>query len=184
VFMGVIFLLLPAIWVFFYNSRHVKATCEQRDPVRRWTDACPLPVLAVSLWTAFGAVTMVLMGLLMPAVLPFFGMFLTGWAGKIVILVLAIFWGYCAWALYRLDLRGWWLLVAGVCVFTVSHVLTYSQQDIMEMYRLMGYPEAQMAEIQKFNFISNKVMAWGILLWMLPMLGYLAWVKKFFRRGA
>jgi len=43
-FFGVIFVLVPAVWTFFYSSRHVKATCEARDPVPRWTDACPLPV--------------------------------------------------------------------------------------------------------------------------------------------
>jgi hypothetical protein len=46
---GFLFLILPAIWTFFYHSRHVKATCEARDPVTRWTDACPLPVLGFCL---------------------------------------------------------------------------------------------------------------------------------------
>jgi hypothetical protein len=50
---GVFFVVMPAIWTFFYSSRHVKATCEARDGVARWTDACPLPVLAVSLWLLF-----------------------------------------------------------------------------------------------------------------------------------
>ena len=29
---GVLFAILPAVWTFFYSSRHVKATCETRDP--------------------------------------------------------------------------------------------------------------------------------------------------------
>ena len=53
-FFVVFFVLVPAVWTFFYNSRHVKATCEARDPVTRWTDACPLPVLGFCLWTWFG----------------------------------------------------------------------------------------------------------------------------------
>src|ERR1017187_4823253 len=48
-FFFVIFVVVPAVWTFFYNSRHVKATCEARDPVTRWTDACPLPVLPLCL---------------------------------------------------------------------------------------------------------------------------------------
>jgi hypothetical protein len=43
VIMGVIFLVLPGIWALFYRSPHVKATCEARDPVERWTDRCPAP---------------------------------------------------------------------------------------------------------------------------------------------
>ncbi len=45
-FYGVILVLLPTVWVCFYQSKNVKATCEARDPVTRWTDHCPLPVLA------------------------------------------------------------------------------------------------------------------------------------------
>ena len=48
IFFFVAFVLVPAVWVFFYKSRHVKATCEARDPVTRWTDACPLPVFTAS----------------------------------------------------------------------------------------------------------------------------------------
>ncbi len=51
----VIFFVLPLIWVLFYQGKHVRATCEARDSVVRWTDRCPLPVLAISLWLAFGA---------------------------------------------------------------------------------------------------------------------------------
>src|SRR6185312_10267534 len=54
-FFAVIFIAMPAVWTFFYSSRHVKATCDARDPVVRWTDACPLPVLGVSIWLAFSA---------------------------------------------------------------------------------------------------------------------------------
>ena len=50
---GFFFIALPAVWIFFYKSRHVKATCEARDPVTRWTDACPLPVLGLCLWLWF-----------------------------------------------------------------------------------------------------------------------------------
>lgn len=40
----------PLIWALFYSGRNVKATCDALDPVPRWTDRCPAPVLAVSLW--------------------------------------------------------------------------------------------------------------------------------------
>ena len=59
-FLGVFFVILPAVWIFFYKSRQVKATCEARDPVARWTDACPLPVLALCLWFLFFRLGLVL----------------------------------------------------------------------------------------------------------------------------
>jgi hypothetical protein len=61
VFNGVVFVLLPAIWTYFYRSPHVKATCEARDPVARWTDACPLPVLGFCLWLLFSVPMLLVM---------------------------------------------------------------------------------------------------------------------------
>jgi len=49
VFMTVFYVVIPGVLVLFYRSKNVKATCEIRDPHVRWTDKCPLPVLAVSL---------------------------------------------------------------------------------------------------------------------------------------
>ena len=74
--LGVFFVILPAVWTFFYNSRHVKATCEARDPVTRWTDACPLPVLGFCLWLAFSVPMMLIMPIAGHGVMPFFGIFL------------------------------------------------------------------------------------------------------------
>src|SRR5689334_20132711 len=50
------FILLPLGLVLFYSSPHVKATCEAHDPVERWTDRAPLPIVAASLWLAFAGV--------------------------------------------------------------------------------------------------------------------------------
>jgi hypothetical protein len=108
---GVIFVILPAAWTFFYNSRHVKATCERRDPVTRWTDACPLPVLGFCLWLLFGVPMMLIMPIVGHGVMPFFGTFLTGVPGAMFCLAIAAIWSYAAWSLYKLEQRGWWLIL-------------------------------------------------------------------------
>jgi hypothetical protein len=58
IFYAVILILLPAIWIWFYQGKNVRATCEARDPRPRWTDRSPLPVVALSLWLAFGSLAM------------------------------------------------------------------------------------------------------------------------------
>ena len=94
--LGVFFVILPAVWTFFYNSRHVKATCEARDPVMRWTDACPLPVLAICLWSIVSAPMMLIMPITGRCVMPFFGTFLTGIPGALFCLAVAALWIYAA----------------------------------------------------------------------------------------
>src|ERR1035437_546870 len=122
-FFFVLFVLVPAVWTFFYNSRHVKATCEARDPVTRWTDACPLPVLGFCLWLAFSAPMMLIMPIVGHGVMPFFGIFLTGVPGTMLCLAIAALWSYAAWLLYKLDQRGWWLVLIALCIFMASALL-------------------------------------------------------------
>src|SRR6185312_5588971 len=46
--------LIPGTMVLFYGSQNVRLTCEHHDPVIRWTDRCPPPVLGACLVHAFG----------------------------------------------------------------------------------------------------------------------------------
>ena len=179
--LGVFFILVPAVWIFFYNSRHVKATCETRDSVTRWTDACPLPVLGLCLWLLFSAPMLLIMPIMGYGVMPFFGTLLTGLPGMLFCLCLAAFWGYCAWLLYKLDARGWWLILIAMVVFMVSAVLTYARHDVIEMYQLMGYPQAQIEQIQKTGLLTGNRMAWMMSFSMLPFLGYIFFIKKYLR---
>lgn len=180
--LGVVFVILPAIWTYFYNSRHVKATCEARDSVTRWTDACPLPVLALCLWALFCVPMLLIMPIAGHGVAPFFGIFLTGMPGTIFYWALAALWSYAAWLLYKLNPRGWWLILIAMCVGMASTVLTYARHDLLEMYRLMDYPEAQIEQIQKSGLLEGNLMIWLMSFSVVPFLGYLFFIKKYFRR--
>jgi hypothetical protein len=179
IFFFVFFVLVPAVWTFFYGSRHVKATCEARDPVPRWTDACPLPVLAFCLWTWLAVPMMLVMPLTGQAVMPCFGVFVSGLTGSLFCLVIAAVWGTAGWWLYRLEMRGWWLILIGMVLFMVSTLLTYAHHDIIEMYQLLGYPQAQIDQIQKIGLFTGKRMGWFTALCSLPFLGYLFFIKRY-----
>ncbi|MDR3404013.1 MAG: hypothetical protein P4L99_16065 [Chthoniobacter sp.] len=180
--MGVIYVVLPGTWLLFYRSRHVKATCEAYDPVARWTDRCPLPVIAVCLWLGFSSASMLLMAALYKGVFPLFGNFVVGPLGSVIYILTALLWGYCAWAFYKLEQRGWWIVVVTLCLFAMSAFLTYSRHDPLELYTLMGYPEQQIAQIQKLGFLKGQTMAWFSLGAMVPFLGYLIYLRRFFPR--
>jgi hypothetical protein len=180
---GVLFVVMPAVWTFFYGSRHVKATCEWRDPVPRWTDACPLPVLGLCLWLVISVPMMLVMPMTGRGVAPFFGVFLTGTPDAVFCLALAAIWLYAAWSLYRLETRGWWLVLIVLCVMMASSIVTFTQRDMMEMYRLMGYPEQQMEQIRKSGLANGNSMRWMMSLCMLPMLGYLLFIRRYLRRS-
>jgi hypothetical protein len=182
IFCFVAFVLAPALWIFFYGSRHVKATCEARDPATRWTDACPLPLLGFCLWTWLAVPIMLIWPLSGHAVMPCFGMFITGLPAAVFCLVIAAVWGVAGGWLYRLDARGWWLILVAMVVYAVSTVLTCSHHDLMEMYRLQGLPQAQIDQIQKLGWFTGNRLGWFTALCTLPFLGYLLFIKKYLRK--
>jgi len=181
-FSAVIFVVIPAVWLFFYSHKNVRATCEHRDPVIRWTDRCPLPVLAVVLWAFLAGPSMLIMPFAGMAVLPFFGGFLTGWSAGGLCGVVGAVWLWAAWRLYRLDMAGWWAVVTLVGLFAISSVLTYSRHDLSELYVLMGYSQAQMNLMQQYT-LPQSFLTWGVLAWVLPMLGYLIFIRRYFRKS-
>src|SRR5688572_6441981 len=182
-FMAVFLVLIPGLLALFYGSRNVKATVEAMDPQPRWTDACPLPVLAVSLLTAFGAVTLLTMPVAYNGTIPLFGTILSGVVGSLLWLVLAALLGYAAWSIYHLRVTGWWIVLAVLVVFTISNVITFSRIDLMALYRTMGYPEDQLELLERVNiFTPAQIVGWSVVC-VLPILGYLLFIKKYFRRA-
>ncbi len=182
--MTVILILLPGLLVLFYRSPHVKATCEARDPVARWTDACPLPVLALSLMLAFGAVSMLIMAVPYHGVVPLFGRLVHGLPGGAILIAMAALWGYGARATYRLDPRGWWIVVIAFGVWTVSAILTFARVDPLEMYRMMGYSAQELAQLDQFGGVFGRGMLLLMTASAVPWFGYLLFVKRYFRRPA
>ena len=179
-FVGFFFVVVPTVFAIFYQSRHVKATCEARDPVRRWTDACPLPLLALTLWLGFGAFTLLLMPVSANGVLPVFGQLISGPLGWLGCLVLGGLLGYSAWAMYRLQKAGWWIAVGTICLGSVSGFITLSRIDLMDMYRLMGYGERQIEMMKQYTFMQGSGMAYLSVGSAVLMLAFLLFVRRYF----
>lgn len=181
-FFGLVGLVGPLIWALFYSGRNVKATCEALDPVPRWTDRCPLPVLGISLWLLFGAITLIGMAAVYSAA-PFFGLLVSGIIARAYYLCLGIIWIYAAWALYRLDRRGWWVIFIAILALTLSAVITFLRHDVAEIYGQMHYSEQQIAMIQRVG-VSSHTIIWVTMICAVPLIGYLLYIRKFFTRAA
>jgi len=180
-FLGLFGVVGPLLWALFYSGRNVKATCEALDPVTRWTDRCPLPVLTICLWLLFGAITMVGMAAFYP-VAPFFGFLISGNIARAYHICLGLIWIYAAWALYRLDRRGWWVVFVVMTAATLSALITFSRHDIAEIYGVMHYSAQQIAMIQKFGFSSHMIL-WWTMFGTVSVIAYLLYIRKFFTRS-
>ena len=179
VFMTIFYVLIPGSLVLFYRSPHVKATCRLRDPQLRWTDKCPLPVLALSMLFTVWAVSLLTMGT-HGWTFPFFGTILTGISGAVVVLTLIPCLAYLAWGTYRLSINAWWCAAFLTIAWAVSMAITFSRISIREFYEEMNIPEQQLESMTQF-MPHDSTMTLMFALSFAAFLAYLLYTKKFFK---
>jgi len=177
--MTVFYIFMPGVLVMFYGGRQVKATCELHDPIVRWTDRCPLPVLALSLMIGAGAASLPLMGFYEWAI-PFFGSIVTGAAGAAIALAGCTLLGYVAWGTYRLKLTAWWSAVLVILAWSLSAALTFSRVSLLDYYEKMQFPADQLAIIKQLHFLQGSAIIWISLAWAAIFLAYVIYLRKFF----
>ena len=180
VFMAFFLVVVPIAYVVFYSRDDVAATCRDRDPVERWTDRAPLPVLGASVVFFVGALYFLIGGLTTP-VFPFFGRYLTGLPGAACLLVVASIDGYLAVAMFRLKQTAWWIAVIALPLRLLSTVLTYLKADLMQAYVQMGRSEAELRVLEASPLLRGHVFLWWSLVSVIAFFGYVVWLKRYFK---
>jgi hypothetical protein len=123
-FLATVSVVIPGLFILLYRGRDVQATCQSRDPQTRWTDKCPLPVLAISLVAAAEGLAL-------------FGTGISVWTyshlraishGPLVAiadLLLAAVSIYAAWGLYQQSIKAWWASLLVAC----AHIEDTTRRD-------------------------------------------------------
>jgi len=179
VFVAVFFVVLPLAFLLFYRSPNVEQTCKHRDPVDRWTDSLPLPVLAYGLMAGSAGVYMLVLSFSTP-IFPFFGKYLTGIAGASAMLVFAVIDAYIAYSFFRLNVRGWWVALVSMIIRIVSSAITYARADIMQAYGRLGWSQQQLDALKSNPVFNTDKFLWISLLFTLCYAGFLIWTKRYF----
>jgi len=176
---GLVYVVLPALFVLFYRSPHVAATCRARHPDPQWIDSCPRRLLTLMVvWVLLGV-----SALLMPAYdffFPFFGIVLTGVAGATLwALVLAVCVALAVGTCRRAP-WAWWGGLALALVFTVSSTLVVLRFDLGEIMGLMKLSEDQIAMMEMLPMIDGWVLALGTVFVWGTFIVYLMTLRRFF----
>jgi hypothetical protein len=180
VFMAFFLIAVPIAFLVFYSRDDVYQTCRFRDPVERWTDRAPLPVLGASVVLFVGSLYLLSVGLTMP-IFPFFGRYLTGLAAAGCFVVLAVIDVCLAVGIFHLRTYAWWLAVVFAFMRLVSMILTYSKVDPMQAYARMGWSDSQMEMMNSNPMFRNHVILWWGLVSVFVFFGYLIWLKRYFK---
>jgi len=178
-----IYVLIPGALILFYRSPHVKLTCENRDPVARWTDLCPLPVLAMCILQVYGAGCL----LFIPgfgAVMPLAGFMVTGWPARLLWFGFAGFSIYAARGFYRQIPRVWLIYTVVVVGFGLSSVLTFLRVDLLEYYRTVGLPEWQIKQMAANPLMKGNFIVGLSALSMTLFVGFLLYLRRYFSQGS
>jgi MFS family permease len=177
IFMFAIFIVLPFVMLMFYRAPSVKATCERRDPMPRWTDCLPLPMLVLFVMLATGTVSFFLMAFTMPYV-AFFGRFITGWIGTVACIVLSGWWAYLSWGAYRLRISAWWATLISMIVVSLSGSFTFLRGDAAKMYTEMGMPAAQSA--MSAAMLRSPVFVGMMMSGIIAFIVFLMFLRKYY----
>jgi len=179
VFFAVFLIVLPLAFVLFYNTRSVEETCKHKDPVKRWTDRCPLPVLAATLVFAGASAYYLGMSFTTP-VIPFFGKYLSGLPGAAACLTMALMDMLLAYSFFRLYLAGWWLALATVTARIISFIVTLRHANMSEMYSRMGWNSSQLQMMNANPAYRSGVVLYSSVGTLVIFLGYLVWIRRYF----
>ena len=177
-----IYIAIPGAFVLVYRSPHVKATCEHKDPKIRWTDKCPLPVLAVSLVCGMGAVSC-FAAIFWMKVFPFFGTIVAGLPAAVMFILFALVLAGISWGTYKLRPVAWWGSLLFITLGAATMSITYYVMDIEALYVAMGYPAKQiemMRSMGLLDMMSSPAMAGSIVVMGFCYAGYLLYIKRYF----
>ncbi|HEX4782803.1 MAG TPA: hypothetical protein VH350_00585 [Candidatus Sulfotelmatobacter sp.] len=180
VFVALFLIMVPVAFIIFYGRQDVAETLRRRDPVERWTDRTPLPILGASLIFALGAVYLLLVGFTAP-LFPFFGRYLTGVAATLCFVVTAALDGYISLALFRLHSTGWWIATLTLPIRLASMALTYGRADLWQAYARMGVSHEQLRVLSSNPMLRGHVVLWWSLISIVLLFLYLLWLKRYFR---
>lgn len=174
---------LPALILWLQWHRDVRLTLESRDPVARWTDRQAAPLIGMTITAGLLAI-MTVPGLFMMRV-PWMAPFLPPGILKILWCLLPVVWAAVAWGSYRRHLSAWFLTILFLVIGTATGLSSMKGIDWAELYRSMGMPESEIETLATMMSGMFSPVKMGVLMSasMLPLLGFLIWVFKYFRRS-
>lgn len=173
---GVILLLV-------YRMRSVRQTCDYRDPVARWTDKVPVPVLVGWIVLVGMAAAALLMLPAYPFMAKIYGMKIPSALGIPLMGGLGILLAFSAWCLSRMKVLGLWLAIGALAGIHALALSQMSHLDMAAMFREMGMPAKEMEEMAKA--FSKPFALWpGMVLSGAVMTGFFLSLLRCFRQEA
>ncbi|HZZ59285.1 MAG TPA: hypothetical protein VFE31_15750 [Opitutaceae bacterium] len=184
VVMLVLLVVIPALYFWYYGKRDVKLTLEARDPVSRWTDGKPVPLIGACVCLAWGAVYLLGFSLLLRTAFPLFGTVAPPAVSRLLWLAFALFSLYAARGFYRRDRAVWTAYFVVFLAMGASGLFTLHHLGLRELYARSGIPAGQADQILGvLSGLDHAVVAATAAL-VAGWLGFLLYLRRYFPPAA
>ncbi len=177
---------LPAVFLFFYSRKSVKATClawpgAEGAPAGAGESALPVPLAILGVWEGLGVLAVCAVLFMQVALV--FGVIVHGAGAVLILLAHSLLSGYAAWSIFRRKVIGWNISMLKTAFWTISFAVTYLRHpDLLHMYRDMGINIGALRMYEEFpQFLP--ILWVGVLLGLTGLLVFLLYTRKYFPRN-
>lgn len=188
VFMAAFMVLLPAILLFFYTRKGVRATCRMRSPVTAGsTDQKPVAIWILLAIYGIGALssTYVFFSSFFSGLgSVFFGIVISGAAHKVILGANFLIHVFLLVKIYRMERIGWVVAMGWQLFWFASMCVTFLvRRDLIQLYREMGMKEEQLQAFMTMPAMLPVILV-GTLVMVAAMTGFIAYTGKYFKSSA
>lgn len=174
----VAYIIIPGMLTLLYMGKNVRLTFQAKDPVRRWTDACPLPVLGLALWQCLGGFALLFTTF---NAFPLFGQIYTGMAARVLIIFIALLSFAFGLGNFLLKNWAWWGTVIKWLVFSISNIITLNAGKFSELYSASGMMDQRSMKI--YELMGTTLMPHIVIMVTLSVIilaAYMIYIKRFY----
>jgi hypothetical protein len=181
VFLGVSYLVLPALLIRFYRSRGVRLTFEARDPSSYWIERLPIPILVLCSLFLFCVVALHV-PIFFKGLFPLFGVWLSDLEGIFMLDVSILCLVCLIWGTLKLRPWAWWGSLIYFGLLTFSAVLTLSRSSFLDILSRLDFPPTEMEALQGLPF-QGAHFALFVGVPLLVTWGLIVFSKSHFKTG-
>ena len=136
-FQVVVMVILPLVFIIFYTSKNVKATCLGDSAIRLGTGSnLPVPLLILLGWAILGLLGAVVAMWLNIALI--MSVVVKGIAARAVFGLYGIAYAYSIHGIYKRKIEGWWAALFLASFGSVSTLISHLRTDPIQFYREFG----------------------------------------------
>lgn len=171
---GLLSVIVPAAYVWFFRNAQTRQMLEYFDPIPRWTDGCPIPVLGLVMGLLLYATTALIM---LPMSNQVFGSALSGSVSALLLFASVLVAGVTVPLVYRRRRLGWWITLGLILFWHIGYAIMALGRHRAAIYRQAGYSAAQLQLVER----TSRTWVYVMFLPLLVILvGYMLYVRRYF----